>query len=328
MKKRLLAAGLSGMAACLPAVCQADLVIYGRIYAEIASETRGSGAVEQDVNTVDDAQGNGRLGLRFTQRINESLSAFGKYEWQMDAAEGSGFEPRDAYVGLEGAFGSVALGRFTGMYKSTGGTAFDPFVYTGLEARRNGGMSSGPFGTTGFVSRAIEYRMPAWRPLEGMNVNAGVQYLYGDDTTVELDGDAGGYLAGVSIEYGVFEFIAAASHDDFSDANNVKFGVRLREGNLTYLLQTEDVETGGYDPTGAGSFILGGVQYRAGDVLYALQVGDYNSDLDDASAGYYAIGVHYSLARNIWLTGGYRNTDSDLDILGSSAVVLGMRYDF
>lgn len=317
------------LAGCFPLAAQADLVLYGRLYAELASETRGAGTSEQDVQTLDDAQGLGRIGLRFSQPLDNGWQAFGQYEWQMDAPSGAeSFTQRDAFVGLRGGFGAVALGRFNGVYKRFGGTDFDPLVFTGLEARGHGGMSAGPFGTTGFVSRAIEYRAPVWQPAGELRLEAAAQYLFGEDDTIAPDGGKGGYLAGVNASWKALQLVAAVSHDEQSRADNVKLGLKVDDGNFSYLIQQETVETGGYDTVGIGEFLYGGVQYRSGKLLYVLQAGSYKSELTVGDAAYYAIGAQYSLADNVRIYGGYRNTDSDIDTLDSTALALGLRYDF
>lgn len=329
MRRHLLSASLLVGLSCLPGPCLAGLTIYGRIYAELAAETQGEDAAQTDIDTLDDAQGLGRIGLRFTQELEGSLSAFGKYEWGMDAAEGTGFTAKQAYVGLNTPFGSLAAGRFNGLYKSTGGTDFDPFYQTGLEARKHGGMSSGPFGTTSYIARAVEYRMPEWQLGANTHVNAGVQYSYGDDTSATVaDGTAGSVLAAATVAYKQLELIAAYSQDGVSELANSKFGVRLREGNLTYFAQTENVELGGFDNFGVGTFLLGGVEYQHNKWRFALQAGNYSSEEAQADAAYFAVGAHYSLAQNVHVTVGYRGTDSDIASLSSTAAVLGLRYDF
>lgn len=328
MRRHLLSTSLLVGLCCLSGPCLAGLTIYGRIYAELATETQGEDAAETDTDTLDDAQGLGRIGLRFTQSLEGDLSAFGKYEWQMDAAEGSGFNARDAYVGLNTPYGSIALGRFNGLYKTTGGADFDPFYLTGLEARNHGGMSGGPFGTTGFISRAVEYRIPEWQMGANTRLNAGVQYAYGEDTSTTADGTAGSVLAAATVAYKQLEVVAAYSQDGVSELANSKFGVRLREGNLTYFAQTENVEMGGFDTAGVGTFLLGGVEYQHDKWRFAVQAGNYSSEQDQADAAYFSVGAHYSLAQNVHITVGYRGTDSDIATLSSTAAVLGMRYDF
>ncbi|HET9680007.1 MAG TPA: porin [Gammaproteobacteria bacterium] len=331
MKKQLM--GISAVLAVCGwpfAASSADLVLYGTAYAELAAETTNEGSTEQRVETLDDRQGFGRIGLRFSQSLSSDWVVFGLYEWQMDVPSGEqNFEARDAFIGLSSDYGSLALGRFNGVYKTTGGINFDPFVFTSLQARGNGGMSTGPFGTTGFVSHAIQYRAPVWQPDEDFQLEAAVQYVVGEDTTAtEADGSPGSYLAGLQMTWQAATLIAATSHNDATGASNSKLGVRITEGDISYLLQHETVETGGFDAAGIGTYIFAGVQYRAGKALYVLQAGDYNSDTSDGNAGYFALGVRYSLADNVQVYGGYRSTDSDVAALSSSSLSLGLRYDF
>ncbi|MGD8379648.1 MAG: porin, partial [Gammaproteobacteria bacterium] len=168
--------------AALPGVSRADLVLYGKIYAEVAQETQGSGATRIDKTTLDDAQNTGRFGLRFSQDLENGLQAFGKYEFQLGTTNsGDNFEPRETYVGLKGRFGSFALGQFEGAYKITGGAEFDPFFGTSLEARGNGGMSSSAYGTSNFINHAVQYQSPSLDVTGDWKFTTTVQY--GVDST-------------------------------------------------------------------------------------------------------------------------------------------------
>lgn len=328
---RALRAVLAVAVFLVPSWVSADLMIYGKIYAEIASESAGDGASEVDRTTVDDGQNLGRIGLRFRQDLGEGFTAFGKYEFQAGAPGASGLSDRDAYVGIRGDFGSLAMGRFNSAYKTTGGLEFDAFAYTGLEARGQGGMSSTAFGTEGFVSHAVEYRTPLWTWGETQRFEAVMHYVAGEaDTftspTEEPRKDSA--FAGLEYGYGQFDFLIGGARDEATGSTNVKAGIRLRTEDVTYLVQQESVEIGGYDPGGSGTFALGAVQYRRGNTMYVAQVADYRSDRPGADASYFGVGLRYYLARNIWLTAGYRGTESDIGGLKGDALALGLRFDF
>lgn len=318
----------AGLLVGLPAVCQADLTLYGRVYAEAAKETSGKGATKLDKDTLDDAQNAGRIGLKFSQSVTAGLTAFGKYEFTMNAPDTTNdFVPRESYVGLQGGFGSFALGRFAGIYKTTGGIEFDPFAYTSLEARSSGGMSGSDFGTNGYISRAAQYQSPLLGSSEAMHFQGTVQYGM-DSTPGVTDADRGSYLAGLDFGFGAADVVAAVAHDKARDKSNTKLGLRIRSGTITWVLQSENVEEGGFDPVGAGNFLYGGVEYRNGSINYVAQIGNYRSDAVSSNGSYFALGIQYFLAQNIWLTAGYRNTQSDVDSLNSSAIVAGLNYNF
>ncbi|MGH8401424.1 MAG: porin [Gammaproteobacteria bacterium] len=319
---------VGGLLVGLPAVCRADLTLYGRVYAEAAKETSGKGATKLDKDTLDDAQNAGRIGLKFSQNVSDGLTVFGKYEFIMNAPDTSNdFDPRESYVGLEGRYGAFALGRFEGAYKTTGGIEFDPFAYTSLEARDSGAMSGSDFGTDGFISRASQYQSPLLGSSEAAHFQGTVQYGL-DSSPGVTDADRGSYLAGLDFGYGETDLVGAVAHDKARDKSNTKLGIRIKAGEITYLLQSENVEEGGFDPAGAGKFLYGGIEYRSGDINYVAEVGNYRSDADVSDGSYLALGIQYFFAQNIWLNAGYRNTQSDVAGLNSSAIVVGLNYDF
>ncbi|HET7922533.1 MAG TPA: porin [Gammaproteobacteria bacterium] len=325
---RVVAGAIAVVLVGTPVLCQADLTLYGRVYAEAAKETSGKGATKLDTTTLDDEQNAGRIGLKFSQKLDHGLSAFGKYEFNMNAPDATdNFTARESYVGIEGGFGSVAAGRFSGVYKTLGGTDFDPFIYTSLEARGYGGMSGSAFGTSGYIGRAVQYQSPVFGKDDGMHVRGAVQYGM-DSTPGVTDADRGSYLAGLSFGYGIAELVAAVSHDKARDKSNTKLGARIRSGDITWVVQSENVEEGGFDTAGAGTFLFGGVEYRNGDLNYVAQVGSYRSDAASSNGSYFALGVQYFFAKNIWVTAGYRNTQSDVDSLNSSALVAGLNFSF
>ncbi|MGH7193411.1 MAG: porin [Candidatus Saccharimonadales bacterium] len=319
---------LAGVLAGLPAVCQADLTLYGRIYAEAAKQTSGTGATKLDATTLDDTRNAGRIGLKLKQKVSDGLTVFGNYEFVMNAPSATNdFQARQSYVGLEGAFGSFALGRFEGAYKTTGGIEFDPFAYTSLEARDSGAMSGSNYGTDGFISRAVQYQSPLFGSSEAAHFQGVLQYGM-DSSAGVVDADRGSYLAGLTFGYGDADLVGAVAHDKARDKTNTKLGIRIHAGQLTYVLQSENVAEGGFDPAGAGKFLYGGIAYRNGSVNYVAQVGNYRSDVASSDGSYFALGIQYFFAQNIWLNAGYRNTQSDVKDLNSSAVVVGLNYNF
>ncbi|HEX5340720.1 MAG TPA: porin [Gammaproteobacteria bacterium] len=319
---------VAGVLAILPTLCQADLTLYGRVYAEAAKETTGKGATKLDKDTLDDGQNAGRIGLKFSQTVNDGLTAFGKYEFTMNAPDATNdFSARESYVGIEGHFGAFAIGRFQGTYKTTGGIDFDPFAFTSLEARNNGGMSGSDFGTDGFISRAIQYQSPLLGGTDALHFQGTLQYGM-DSTPGVTDADRGSYLTGLTLGYGVADLVAAVAHDKARDKSNTKLGLRIRSGEITWLIQSENVEEGGFDPAGAGNFLYGGVEYRNGSINYVAQIGNYRSNAATSNGSYFALGIQYFFAQNVWLNAGYRNTQSDVDSLNSSAIVVGLNYNF
>ncbi|HET7396721.1 MAG TPA: porin [Gammaproteobacteria bacterium] len=319
---------VAGLLAGLPAVCRADLTLYGRIYAEATKQTSGTGATQLDADTLDDTRNAGLIGLKLSQQVNDGLTVFGKYEFVMNAPSATNdFQARQSYVGLKGSLGSIALGRFEGAYKTTGGIDFDPFAYTSLEARDSGAMSGSDYGTNGFISRAIQYQTPLLGESEATHFQGILQYGM-DSSAGVTDADRGSYLAGLTFGYGGADLVGAVAHDKARNKTNTKFGLQIHAGQITYVFQSENVEEGGFDPAGAGNFLYGGIAYRTGSINYVAQIGNYRSKAANSDGSYLALGIQYFFADNIWLNAGYRDTQSDVDSLNSTAIVIGLNYNF
>jgi len=329
---------LAVAAALVPAVAQADVTLYGKIYAEMGVESRGSGATEQEYSTLDDAQNLGRLGVRFSQDLSDGLQVFGQYEFSLNAPDSTNdFEMRGAFVGLRGKNVAFAMGRFDGAYKTTGGVNWDPFAYTSLQLMGNGGQAAGNFGNSGFIDHALQLQA---NYAEG-DVRFDATLQYGADATPSVtmpDTPKDSFLGGVSFGVGSFDVIYGFAHNAGTGATNQKFGFKVQAGDAGLMVQVENVDEGGFDPVGEGQFMTGIITYAMGNWLWVAEIGEYNSDYTDplalpdpitsSNASLFTIGGRYYLAKNAWLVFGIRTTDSEIQAQDSSATVGGIRFDF
>ena len=339
LRQLVVAAAVS--AALATGAARAEVVLYGKIYAEFGTETFGAGVSEVEYTTLDDSQNLGRLGVKFSQDLGNGLSAVGKYEFSLNAPDSTNnFNMRDAWVGLKGGFGQIAMGRFDGAYKVTGGVPWDPFAFTSLQLASNGGQSNTNFGNAGFVDRAIEYRTPEYS--EGGTTFQAILQYGADSSPASVTTPKDSVLAGITVGVGGFELIYAFANNTGTSDTNQKVGVKVSAGDATFLIQSEEVEIGGFDPGGEGQFMTGIITYQVGNWLWVAEIADYNSDYvsndngtpldptDDtlSNSALLTLGFRYYLAKNIWVNFGIRETDSDIDTQDSSSTVLGMRFDF
>jgi len=339
LRELLVAAGVS--AALVTGAARADVVLYGKIYAELGTESFGAGLTEVEYSTLDDSQNLGRLGVKFSQDLGNGLTAVGKYEFSLNAPDSTNnFNMRDAWVGLKGNYGQLSMGRFDGAYKVTGGVNWDPFAFTSLQLASNGGQSNTNFGNAGFIDRAIEYRTP---DIDQGGVHfIGILQYGADASPASVTTPKDSVLAGITVGGESFEVIYAFANNTATSSTNQKMGVKISAGDATFLIQSEEVEQGGFDPGGEGQFMTGIVTYQIGNWLWVAEIGDYKSDFisndngtpldftDDtlSNAALLTLGFRYYLAKNVWLNVGMRETDSDIDTQDSAATVLGMRFDF
>jgi len=349
MNKKLIALAVAaGMAA--PMVASAEATVYGRAYAEIAMETtKPDGGDSTTARTQDDNQGHGRIGFKFNEDLGGNLSAFGKFEIQVDindtvaagncervldssgakigTTNGSAYCQRDSFVGLKGGWGAFSAGRYNGAYKTTGGVKYDPFVATGLQARGNGGMAAGAYAQNGFVSQLIEYKTPK---LGGFGLQ--LQYnLTDNDDDLDNNGE-GDLLAGASFNIGKNHEIIAAYSDSKSNENadgkssNMKAGYKGTFGAFGVTLQYEDAQVASQ----AGQYLYANGTWKMGKNLWVLGYGQTTDDEDvpgGADTTYLAIGGIYGFSKMTKLYYGYRNTDVK-DVGKQDVIAVGMRQDF
>lgn len=322
--------------ALLPLGAQADITLYGKIYAEFGTETFGSGATEVQYSTLDDAQNLGRLGVKFNQDLVSGLQIFGQYEFALNAPDSTNnFLMRAAHVGIRGKHASFAMGRFDGAYKITGGTAWDPFAFTSLQLTGTGGQSASNFGNAGFIDHAMQFQVNYTE--KDVRFDATLQYA-ADDSPAAVTTPKDSVLAGVTVGVGGVDVIYGFSHNALTRNTNQKVGIKVASGDATFMVQSENVDSGGYDPGGAGQYNTGIFTYAMGNWLWVAEISEYKSDYVDplalpvpivsSDASLFTFGGRYYLAKNAWVTFGVRTTDSEIDARDSGASVIGLRYDF
>jgi predicted porin len=317
MNKKLLAMAVSA-AMFAPVAAQADVSVYGRVQVEYSVED--SDGVSGSIQAVDDNAGQSRLGFKFSEKLGDGLTAFGKLEFRLDAADNSSngtngnstavsgaLGQRDAHVGLKSSWGSLAAGSFHSPYKTAGGVKWDPMIATHLQARRAGGMTGGAGfgGHNGFVRNAIQYKSP--------NVNGfHAEFMIAPDETNSSAGNGDGGTGagpgddndyGLSVQYknGPWHAIFAHTRDNNTteDQKLTKVGLQWKGGAWTLAGQYEDVN----DVSASGHTVnagttpgpIGGESYRPGAG-------------DDANVLW--LNAQFKAGNNIF-TASYGNTDVD-----------------
>ena len=346
----------------------------------ICSSANPEGARAQGL--IDNARG--RFWITADEDLGAGLKGLAHFEFSIDTAnsgqpfaEGNSSTPydttlrtfdqrfREKYVGLSGGFGSVKFGSLHGVYKKLGGTSWDPFNATVLEARGNGGQSGSAdahreFAHNGFIPGAIK-----WDSEKLLGEIVRLELLYAPHKSSNGAGDTGtgnDYQAGVSIKpIKGLEIIAVHSNNKsqpdgttagvpFEDQEANKVGVRFSFLNMhTLFAQYEKVDmnnsavaagTPGV-PTSAGistaavadgTYLLLGYSLKLGSFGAVLQGGKHEREVTtgDLETDYAATGVTYNFSKTTrtWL--GYRQTEAtQLAVTNEQKVVaLGMRKDF
>ena len=139
MKKKIIALGISAVLVS-PGLLMAEVALYGKAHVAVESETEiNDGKDDGDVLQIQSHAS--RVGVKGNEDIGNGIKGLFKFEWQLDMTDAGkvGVEldggeaeatnhisARNQYVGLEGGFGTVLLGRHDTPLKMSQGK-FDMF---------------------------------------------------------------------------------------------------------------------------------------------------------------------------------------------------------
>ena len=305
---------------------QSSVSVYGIVDAAIVRETGGaSGAITKVTSGAASAS---RIGFRGSEDLGGGLSAIFTLETgtridtgDVDAA-GTIFN-RQAFVGLKGRFGTVAMGRQFTPYHTMMVNVVDPF---GTSYAGRAGNLFPDSGTNVRTSNTITYTMPrtrgidmelAYSPGEQSNSSAGRQF-----------GGAIGYAAGpltVRIAYNNKNSDVAASPGipavDRSLGRNLLLGAVYRIGAIRlhagYGINKGDNSSplanagnpyGGVKPTASTDSrdaLLGfGAQLGPGTLMFSVMHKDDRTAFDQ-DAGAVGVAYLYPLSKRTGLYGAY-----------------------
>ena len=204
--------------AALPMAAMADVQIYGQLEASVeAGNTFGYGDVFNTNTRVDDT--GSKIGFKGTEDLGNGLKAIWQVEsyLSIDGTDLNGdtrankFAGRDSFVGLQGDWGKVRLGRLS-TYQNDSMERFDPWTY----GKGVNGMSYTSANTMdGRINNAVRYDTPN---LNGFKAAV----LYGTDEVraVDANGDrrnSSVWNLGASYDYAGYFVSAGYTHQ--GDAN-------------------------------------------------------------------------------------------------------------
>jgi predicted porin len=233
-KKVIAAAALVACGAPLMAQAQTSVTVYGKLYPQINNVrldgatpagtvggalvgTIGAPTAADVTHTVMESP-NARLGFKGKEKLGSGMTAFFQLETAFGVDDGqlasTRLFHRNTFVGLDGGFGTVKLGRMDTVYKDIGatlsflGVSSGNFVSTSAVLSKPGIGSSG----TSFNLRAdntIMYESPEFAGFKGL-----LSYSLG-----EVPGDTGSgsiLSTGVTYEKGpLYLALAHERHEDF-----------------------------------------------------------------------------------------------------------------
>ncbi len=359
MKKKLLVLAVGATITVVPMlIAQADVKIYGNAQVELAQRKNKLVTVGDDTAQFANDNGRGTWGIEATEDMGGGLTGLAKFEFQVDTAGGAdkadSQKDREMYVGLRGGFGTLRLGRVNSPYKLTG-VALDPFVATNLEARSNGGMSSGcaagtlsgcataygnPGGAvlygqgSGYVSNGIVYNMPK---MAGVGFDVYYSNDEQDNTNAWLSAAvtwAGGPVSVFVVhnKQNQTSFTAGLFKDSVAD--KVGGQVKLGGGGMSHTIsgQYEEIDKDTGLPGAEVKVTFLGYQLGIGNTIGVAQLG--RTKQDTAPFGtvtkYLAVGGIYNFTKTFRAFGGLRTTKTEAatTTLDERILSAGLRKDF
>ncbi|MDP2560921.1 porin [Psychrobium sp. 1_MG-2023] len=283
-----------------------DLV---EVYGKVNVSAQNDDAEESTSNVNSNAS---RIGLRGHTKIDDSLRAIYKLEWQVDVADDEGdlFKARSQWIGLEGDFGTVMLGRNETALKDSQGK-IDQF-------NDLSGDQKVFFNGDNRVGDSIYYTTPSFNGFKLATT------LVAEDNK-KSDGKAGSSIA---IVYGDKKlkktalYAAVAMDSDIAGRDATRVAVQGKLGDVKLGAIWNDTEKS--DGSDSGDGFLVSAAYKMGKTTLKAQF----QDSDDKKSGdSMSFGADYKLAKNIKVFGFFTAHSFD-DGSESDHLGLGMEYKF
>jgi predicted porin len=321
MKRTVLALAL---AAAMPAVAQAqtNITLNGSIDVAIESLNDDANGGQSDVKVSNGVWAGSRLAVVGSEDLGGGLKGIFNIEHRFSpdtgtVTSGSTFWAGQAWVGLQGGFGTVRLGRqYTPLRR-----ALEPGDTTGFSWYNNGDALAGI--TTRF-NNDVSYQSPN---LGGVTIHAA--YAAGEDDSDDRLGDAVA-IGGVG-RYGPFQFGLGYQRIDagdtgVDDTKQLGASVGAKFGAFGVGAEYAQNEVAGNKRKAV--FLSGSMAVGQGTVYLTLTRDDQGTDLDDDGLGLtYSHGL--SKRTYVYASLGYNRIEQPSgDDLKARAVALGVRHFF
>lgn len=314
MKKSLVALAVLGAFA---GVAQAQVTLNGLVDAGIVIADDGD---DRRTGLDSGIGAASRWGIRGSEDLGGGLKGHFVLESGFDAStgEGSNTFSRLAYLGLDGGFGTVRLGRQDTAMKDLLGK-IDPFGAAGIANAHDYFLNNGNYVVDPAEGNPIAQRRPNQLTYLTPNFggfNAGVYYNfgeeYGDSSLRQVIGLRVGYdtgplsvqLAHENINVGVIGGNPDLDRDD--TILGVTYDFSVAKLHAAYGNRSDD---------GAGSDARSGMVGVSAPLGNGKIIANYihieNRDVDNADSNVIALGYNYSLSKRTALIARYVRTDND-----------------
>jgi len=299
MLKTLIA---SAVLASLSTPVFADTGIYGKVNVSVQSSDEGDGSVTEIKSNAS------RLGFKGSEKLEDGLTVFYKYEFQVDVSDESkekNLKSRNQYVGIKGGFGEVVIGRNDTLFKQSQGkldifSDYEADIKVLWEGENR-------------MSDSITYKSPKFN-----GVQFGVTYVSdeeNDDSATSISATYGDKALKKGKYYAA---IAVDSEMDGYDATRITLGTKIEGVKLGAMFQTQEAVDSGEEESG----FLVNAQYKVGK--FNLK-GQYQT-LEDYSG--ITFGVDRKLGKSTKAFAFVTSFDYDGDKADRDYLAIGLEHKF
>lgn len=283
------------------ALAEAD--IYGKANVSFQSSDDGSGSVTEVVSNAS------RIGLKGSEDLDSGLKAIYQFEFEVAVDDGNNsngetFSQRNIYVGLQGNFGTVKMGKFDSPLKSAQNKVD---LFNDME----GDIKNLITVNDQRPSNVLQYSSPE------APIVATIAYI-----SSEVDGNDDGVSASVAYTNDNL-YVAVAMDQDVAaqDSDAVRGVVQYTMGDWQFGGLVEESDSG----AGSESGFLVSAQYKMNDWALKAQYG--TSDIEEQGGESLSLGADYKLAKPVTVYGFVTTLDSDAGT-DEAYVGTGIEYKF
>jgi general bacterial porin, GBP family len=227
MKKTWVALAVAGAFAAGAAQAQSSVTLYG--IADVNVQMRDPASGKSTVGVNSGHQSGSRWGLRGSEDLGGGLKGIFTLEGGYDVdrgmlGQGNRLFGRQAFVGLQGGFGTVALGRLSALSSGTGSLDMfgfvDPFL-TGF-----GGLNLVFSSANALrVDNAIAWQSPRWGGFQ-----FGASHSFNANGAETPDRDTNTHVTGFAAGFGGGPFRAAVTYDIINNPSGASDQKHLQIG--------------------------------------------------------------------------------------------------
>ncbi|MEO8309511.1 MAG: porin [Pseudomonadota bacterium] len=325
MKKTLIA--LAVLAASGAATAQSSVTLYGIADAWVGSSKVTVGGVGVRQNVVDSSGVNGsRWGLRGTEDLGGGMKAIFTLESGFDISNGASAQGgllfgRQAFVGIQGDFGTVTLGRQYAPYDEMQAQVNNNYASFTFEA--NGGVAANGIPDHAIrLNNAVKYASPVFNGFSGT-----AAYAFGENKDTPVVGNSSTNIASLNLKYANGPLLVGYAHQEEKQASGDKnkynliggtydFGVAQLVGSYSQIknktTKDKEYQVGVVVPFGAAAISAG----------YAHSKSDVGA-VSNTGKGY-SILATYALSKRTSLYAGALNTKAH--VLNAAAETKTTKY--